>query len=412
MARTKNTNDQKTKQTTKSKKRYATHVRTPSGERIYISAPTQEELDRRVLQARIQMNAGVDLADTTKFEDYAWVWFNTYKNPAKLRPNSYALAKHTLETKVIPPFKGLTLKEVKPLHIQSFLASIAPYSRSVQSKCLQQVRGIFRSAEENGLIYKSPVRSTDKPAGETAAEKEALTNEQAALVLEATNGTPCYLFCLLALSTGMRRSEIVGLMWEDVDLEAGYLTVTHSKTIGGAFDNPPVTTFLKTESSHRRLPIPPLLRQVLEEEQKRSSSPFVLAMEDGSSYTMAAFTSMWRRIKNCTVRKERPLGYVGTDQNGVPYKVILDFHVHPHLLRHTYITQLFETGFDVKQVQYLAGHSTPNMTLEVYTHYREKARAQETTNMVHAATEYLGVPRKAQPDAKPSNIIQFPGRAV
>lgn len=406
MTRTKNTNQSKPKS-----KRYATHVTTPTGGRVYISAKSPEELEKKVAQARLEMGVGVDIADTTKFEDYAYVWFNTYKSPKKLRENSYALAKWILEDKVIPNFKGLMLKEVKPLHIQAFLSAISPYSRSVQAKCLQQVRGIFRSAEENGLIYKSPVRSSDKPGGETAVEKEALTNEQATLLLEATFGTPCYLFCLLALSTGMRRSEIFGLMWEDVDFEAGCITVTHSKAISPTFPDPPVTTLLKTESSHRKLPIPPLLRQALEAERSRSNSPFVLAQKDGSSYTMPAFSSMWCRIGNCSVRKNRPLGYVGTDSNGVPYKVVLDFHCHPHLLRHTCITSWFEAGLDLKQVQYLAGHSTPEMTLKVYTHYRAQARLQETTNKVHAASEYLSQTTNAAPATPASNIIRFPGWA-
>ena len=63
--------------------------------------------------------------------------------------------------------------------------------------------------------------------------------------------------------------------------------------------------------------------------------------------------------------------------------------MHPHLLRHTYITQLFEAGLDIKQVQYLAGHSKPEMTMRVYTHYRQKQRAGETREKVHAALNYL-----------------------
>ena len=63
----------------------------------------------------------------------------------------------------------------------------------------------------------------------------------------------------------------------------------------------------------------------------------------------------------------------------------LDFHVHPHQLRHTYITRLFESGLDIKEIQYLAGHATVNMTLRVYTHYRHESRHQSTAQKVCAA---------------------------
>ena len=63
----------------------------------------------------------------------------------------------------------------------------------------------------------------------------------------------------------------------------------------------------------------------------------------------------------------------------------LDFQVHPHQLRHTYITRLFESGLDIKEIQYLAGHTTVNMTLCVYTHYQNESRQQSTAQKVCAA---------------------------
>ena len=63
----------------------------------------------------------------------------------------------------------------------------------------------------------------------------------------------------------------------------------------------------------------------------------------------------------------------------------LDFHVHPHQLRHTYITRLFESVLDIKEIQYLAGHATVNMTLRVYTHYQHESRQQSTAQKVCAA---------------------------
>jgi hypothetical protein len=69
-------------------------------------------------------------------------------------------------------------------------------------------------------------------------------------------------------------------------------------------------------------------------------------------------------------------------------------------LRHTYVTQLFEAGLDIKQVQYLAGHSTPEITLRIYTHYRQQSREQDTFARAMAATAYLSG----------DNVVRFPGQ--
>ena len=371
------------------KKRYATHITTPTGERVYVSAKSQEDLDAKVAKLKAEMGAGVDISDNTLFNDYADVWLRVYKKP-KLRQNTIGTLTWHLEKNIKPFFNGKTLREIKPIHIQGFLASISGYSYSVQSACLSVVKSIFDTAVDNDLLLKSPVRKRDKPAGAKPKEKEALTNEQVNRLLEATKGTQAYLFCLLALTTGMRKSEILGLMWEDVDFSSGHINVCHSIPLSEAREVTEVTTQLKTEASYRRLPMPLLLRHAMETEHQVSKSPFVISRPDGSHITRSSFDSLWNIVTARTASKKYPLGSTRCAHNNGHFKVTLDFHVHPHLLRHTYITQLFEAGLDIKQVQYLAGHSTPAMTLKVYTHYRRKQREQETADQVNAATAYMG----------------------
>ncbi len=60
-------------------------------------------------------------------------------------------------------------------------------------------------------------------------------------------------------------------------------------------------------------------------------------------------------------------------------------HITAHILRHTYITRLFEAGLDLKEIQYLAGHSTVEMTLRVYAHYDRLSRESQTAEKVRAA---------------------------
>ena len=370
------------------KKKYATHVTLPSGRRVYISGRTKAELSEKVAQAKMEAGAGVDVGNDVMFREYALAWAKAYKEP-RLRPNSYSTLLANLNNHVIPFFQDMRVRDIKPMHIQLFLGTISGLSQSVQRKCWQILGAILRTAADNGIIMKSPVRQDDRPTGESPKEIEALSPEQAKALMQATKGTRAYTFCFLALATGLRRGEILGLMWEDLDLKSGILTVRHNKTFPANENDAPVTTLLKTEAASRRIPIPDSLRTFLAQERVRSSSPYVLSMENGQSLTKSSFRKMWSAIEVRTAREDRPLGSTVSGGRDGPIKVTLDFQCHPHQLRHTCITQWVESGMKVKQVQYLAGHSTLEMTLRVYSHYRHKTQEPETAAMVNAATSYL-----------------------
>mgnify|MGYP004513625199 FL=1 len=367
-------------------KTYATHVTTPTGDRVFLRAKTKEELEEKVLEAKLQLRSGVDITQDVLFTDYAQTWLKAYKL-GKVRPSSYASIETNLRVHIEPFFSGYKLKDVKPMHIQLFITSLSGKSKSLQDKCIRITKNIFDSAVDNGMIPRSPVGSNDRATAEGPKEEEPLTDAQAVALLDAVDGTRAYLFCLLALSTGMRRGEILGLMWEDIDFKANVIRVTHNKAFILNKLDAPVTEMLKTDAGRRALPIGALLRERLLLEKAKSKSPFVIAMQNGKSLTKSAFRALWRNVERRTVGSGDVPRLLGATYGDV--KVTLDFETHPHQLRHTYITKLFEEGLDLKQVQYLAGHSKPEMTLRVYTHYRQKQRATETHEQVCSAVNYL-----------------------
>lgn len=367
-------------------KTYATHVTTPTGDRVFLRAKTKEELEEKVLEAKIQLRSGVDITQDVLFADYAQTWIKAYKL-GKVRPSSYASIETNLRVHVLPFFSAFKLKDVKPMHIQLFITSLSGKSKSLQDKCIRIVKNIFDSAVDNGMIPRSPVSRSDRATAENSPEEEPLTDEQALKLLNAVDGTRAYIFCLLALSTGMRRGEILGLMWEDIDFKANAIRVTHNKALILNKLDAPVTALPKTDAGRRVLPMGSLLKERLLLEKAKSKSPFVVSMLNGQSLTKSAFRALWLNVERRTAGSGSVPRLLGATYGGV--KVTLDFKTHPHQLRHTYITKLFEEGLDLKQVQYLAGHSKPEMTLRVYTHFRQKQRAAETHAQVCAAVGYL-----------------------
>ena len=159
----------------------------------------------------------------------------------------------------------------------------------------------------------------------------------------------------------MRRGEIVGLQWEDIDFKTKIIHVRHNAVLS----NGPTTIndFLKTNSGRRDLPLSEELEECLIEQKKNSHSKYVLAMQNHKPLTKSSYKSMWKLIE-----RELP-----------------ETHVTAHILRHTYITRLFEAGLDIKEVQYLAGHSTVEMTLKVYTNYDRRSREAKTAEKVRNA---------------------------
>ena len=343
-------------------KLYTRTVTLPGGKRKYYRAKTKAELDKKITQAKLELGAGVDIANDITFGEYAQMWYTVYKKPY-LRENSQQAYKHYLNNHILPTLANIPIRNIKPAHIQKVMEGVKDNSHSLQSAVLMTTRAVFRSAVDNGVILKTPATSTIKSGGRKTTEKVPLTPEQSEDLLKAMWGKPEYLFCLIALSTGMRRGEIFGLMWDDVDFENGYIEVTHNWTASG--DKSVVSEALKTDASNRRLPIPDRLSEYLALEKRKSTSSYVVINSANKLYLYAEVCTLRARLKR-----------VGEE---------IGAYVTPHILRHTYITRLFEAELDIKQIQYLAGHSTPEMTLRIYTHYCRASREEDTAKRVREA---------------------------
>ena len=170
----------------------------------------------------------------------------------------------------------------------------------------------------------------------------------------AGEGTSLHMPLLLALGTGMRRGELLGLRWSDVDLDAGMLVVnqTLQEAYGELHFNEP-----KTTKSRRRITLPGVVvdalrahraeqaRKTLARQPNWSDSEFVLAAPHGGPWRPAGFDRIWRRFK----KKQ---------------KIECRFHD----LRHTHATQLLKAGVHPKVVSERLGHASIGIALDTYSH--------------------------------------------
>lgn len=160
--------------------------------------------------------------------------------------------------------------------------------------------------------------------------------------------------------------------------EAPYLTVRRAWHT--EHNRPVILTELKTKAAERNIPLPDRLAECLKAAKKKSTSDYVIANQDGEPLSYTQFKRLWQYIVTRTAKPRiarklvdgkyvkymlyPELGEKARNNGHVVYS--LDFDVTPHMLRHTYITNLIHASVDPKTVQYLAGHESSKITMDIY----------------------------------------------
>lgn len=265
--------------------------------------------------------------------------------------------------------------------IRLALVPVSKKSASVYKSVNILYKSIFAAAKESKVIQDNPtIYLSGKNGGVPQKEKTPLTDDQVERLLDAIKGLPPYVFVMLGLYAGLRREEILALQWDSVFLDeaAPYLTVCRAWHT--EHNRPVIMSELKTKAAHRDIPLPDCLTKCLREAKETSTSDYVVANSEGEPLSYTQFKRLWQYIVTRTVKERsyyryengkrvkhtvKPvLGERAAHNGKVVYS--LDFEVTPHLLRHTYITNLIHASVDPKTVQYLAGHENSKITMDIY----------------------------------------------
>ena len=216
--------------------------------------------------------------------------------------------------------------------------------------------------------------------GKASKKKDALTDQQVAVLLDTVKELPPYLFIMIGLYSGLRREEILALQWDCVFLDESTPYISVRRAWRAEHNRPVISTVLKTKAAKRDIPIPKCLVACLREAKANSISEYVIADSEGQPLSYSQFTRVWQYVVVRSAKERTYYKYVNgqsikytvkptlgtTQRNNPKIRYTLNFDVTPHLLRHTYITNLLYAGVDPKTVQYLAGHENSKTTMDIY----------------------------------------------
>lgn len=340
----------------------------PDGTRKYIYGKTKEELNQKVLEAQLQLRMGVDLKNHDTFGEFAQLWYNSTKK-GQVSPASEVNLKSRINNHLMPLLAGMKLKNITPMHCQQVFTAMSDHGMAEGTiKNIRQVLNeIMESAVENGLIPKNPAKSKSvKPGGRKTDKRVALTPEQVNTLfhnIEASNmraktKKKLHDYVVIALGTGLRIGEQLGLLWDCVDLDACELQVRRNLScVSGKYT---LNEYTKTASGVRTIPFSDDVLDAFLRLREDRNGDYVFHNEKGGHL-------LFQNIREL-IRGMAGEGVVCT----------------PHILRHTCLTNWFDAGLDVKEVQYLAGHADPTITMKVYVDYSKEKRYADTKNKIRS----------------------------
>jgi len=297
---------------------------------------------------------------------------------ATIRPTTYSSYAMLAEQHIVPSLGSTKLQRLTPAAINALYGRLLESGRvkgegGLSVSSVRRVHAVLhralRDAVRWGYLTASPVDGADPPKQNgTHAERPVWNREQLLAFLDSLADDRLFALWRLLAMTGARRGEALGLRWEDLDIEAGTITIRRSL---GVIDGEILLSDPKTKRGMRTIALDPLTLEALKAHAARQAderqewddawvdSGYIFTRENGSSLHPYAVSAMFRRHSRAAALPEIPL----------------------HSLRHSYATLAISSGVNPRIVSARLGHSTVALTLDIYSHVLPQADAEAASQI-------------------------------
>lgn len=336
-----------------------------------VSGKTQKEVAQKLKAATAAIDAGTYTAPCKMtLGDWLDIWFSEYLGGIK--PLTVANYEIQINKHLKPGLGTIRLDNLNPYTIQRFynglgngeIAALAP-------KTVKNIHGVLHKALHqavlNGYIRTNPADACVLPKIQKP-EIKPLEHEQIVALLKSLPDEAYGNLFLVALFTGMRQGELLGLSWDAVDFKNGIITVKQQlQRKDGAY-------FLCTPKSGKpRMIAPaPFVLDALKKEQRKQ--------HENRKNAGSLWENKWNLVFTDTIGKNLVRRTVDKHFKNIVDNSGLE-SCRFHDLRHTYAVNSLQAGDDIKTVQANLGHATAAFTLDVYAHVSEKMRRDSANRM-------------------------------
>lgn len=341
---------------------------------------TPKQIEKEVQRQTVLFEEACKIGQVTanvKFETFAEQWFEEYAQ-LNLRNTSYERMRR-ITHRIYPIIGHMRMDKITSRHIQQLINELAlngknelngkALSRKTIIHHLSFVSVVFSYAVKMGMLSYNPCQNVSVPKGE-AKEKDIYTLEEISKVFELLDmedvPTKYCVFFKLAVYSGFRRSELLGLEWKDIDWKNNLISVR--RTSNYVAGKGMYTDTTKTKKSQRTLKFANYVMEILSK-LKDEQDKEIEQLGDKWCYTDRIF-----------------VGWDGKPMNiNTPYKWFRDFCTKNnlkfcdiHSLRHLNASLLINGGVDIVAVSGALGHSQVSTTGNIYSHMFQEARAKNS----------------------------------
>ena len=333
---------------------------------------TQKDCKEKLKQA-IEENAKVDAIRAEQYTVGQWmdVWFENCAK-IKVRPSSHKTYRGYIDNHTKPNIGKIPLGKLSSLDLQKLYKKLLNGGRVERIEAKHQPKGLSAKTVRNinqvissamdfaidqKLISTNPTNGCALPKLEHR-EMKTLPTEQLASFLHEAKESGVFEMYYIELATGLRRGELMGLKWEDIDLERGTIQVRRQIT---RIDGEVVEAPLKTKNSYRNISIGADAVQILKDQRRKNNSEYVFPSPTGGPISPDSVLHMLHRVLK---------------RAGLP-------RIRFHDTRHTFATVALQNSADIKTISGMLGHYSAGFTLDTYAHVTTQAQRQAADTMAN-----------------------------
>ncbi|TPE65923.1 tyrosine-type recombinase/integrase [Halalkalibacterium halodurans] len=314
---------------------------------------TKKEAEAAMVEAQDALNKGNYIEPSKElYKDFMNTWLNDKKT--NIQESTFSNYKYLVEKHILPVLGDIELRKITPRDIQSLYNNLKD---QISDENIRKIHTVIKDSLNRAakweMILKNPATLVDAPKV-SKKEIEVWDEEEIKMFLEASKDSRYYCAFLLALTTGMRQGEILGLRWKDIDVDNQTISVVQTLSHSGK----KLKAGAKTDAGNRKISIDSnTLEQILKLRTKYKQE--MLANRPiYEDHDLVIRTSVGTPLSPRNLLRSF-------------YSLIKKAEVKPirfHDLRHTHASLLLKQGVNPKIVSERLGHANVRITLDTYSH--------------------------------------------